>query len=192
MTRLFPEDVKLSLLQRHHCLLLGLDNTGKSQILNALKNKGFEKTEATIGERTEVVKIDKMLLSISEIGGRGDVLKHWRSHSKHLQLIHKLAFCVDGANRSRFDQARIYLKDVLQSRHLKDWPLLLIINNQADTSNEAEICKALKVEKYCKSNRPYKVLTTNVTGAAPLTPEVFAELQKGFEWLAMSEKSKSR
>ena len=190
MTRLFPDDVKTSLLRKRHCILLGLEQTGKSIILNGLKSKTLEHTSPTIGERTEVVKIGGSIVSISEVGGSGDQLQNWSKYSKHANSPDGIAFVVDGAKPSTFELARAYLKDVLQSRHLRSKPLLLIINNFSTRVSKHEVAKALKVEKYCKgSKRNFKVITTSFVSHTPPTDSAVEQMQTALMWLVRGEKA---
>ncbi|KAJ9445037.1 Small COPII coat GTPase SAR1 [Diplonema papillatum] len=175
LTKLFPNDVKRSLLCKRRCLLLGLESTGKTRLLNLLKQKGEEVTTPTIGQRTEVIGIGGLMLSISEVGGSTDQRKNWSMHSKHLECVHGIIFCIDAA-KPNIELSKKYLKDILGSRHLKHVPLLVVVNNIAATDINA-ITDTMKLNKYCKAGkRAYRVLPLDRSAPSTATSELHSAL----------------
>eukprot|EP01059_Diplonema_ambulator_P002928 TRINITY_DN1255_c0_g1_i4.p1 TRINITY_DN1255_c0_g1~~TRINITY_DN1255_c0_g1_i4.p1 ORF type:complete len:942 (+),score=273.64 TRINITY_DN1255_c0_g1_i4:269-2827(+) len=196
LTRLLPSDVQKSLLCRRHCLLLGLDDTGKSSLVNLLKHRtleGFEPTP-TIGHHTEVVQIKGLLLSMHEIGGSASERRNWSMYSKDLDSIHGVVFMVDGGKPSSFENAKAYLKEVLHSKHLKRTPLLLIVNNAGfqTSPDPSEIASTLKIDKYCKEGkREYRTMATHILRDSTPPQAVIDDLQNQLMWLVNFQRRKA-
>eukprot|EP01063_Lacrimia_lanifica_P024960 TRINITY_DN3275_c1_g1_i2.p3 TRINITY_DN3275_c1_g1~~TRINITY_DN3275_c1_g1_i2.p3 ORF type:complete len:197 (+),score=89.91 TRINITY_DN3275_c1_g1_i2:418-1008(+) len=194
MTALFPKDVKQCMMHKRHCLLLGLESTGKTTMVSALKGKEYTENAPTLGHREDIVEVDDMMLSICEVGGGEEQVQNWSLYSKQADTTHGIIFMVDAAKPASFDHARGYLKDVLQSRHIRRVPLLLLVNNvpSRDPRAEVAIAASLKLEKYCKhGKRPYKVLAGTFT--SPMATDTQLELHKALLWLVcVSEESKAQ
>eukprot|EP01060_Flectonema_neradi_P011555 TRINITY_DN1860_c3_g1_i1.p1 TRINITY_DN1860_c3_g1~~TRINITY_DN1860_c3_g1_i1.p1 ORF type:complete len:945 (+),score=150.64 TRINITY_DN1860_c3_g1_i1:124-2958(+) len=187
LTELLPADVKNSLLSKRHCLLLGLSGTGKSMLLDVLTSKNAAVKVPTIAHRTETIRVDDFLLSMTEVGGGPEERKNWSLYSKKLPHINGIIFVVDSTKESELEPARQYLKEVLHSRHLRRVPLLLLLNN-SDTRESIPddvVISRLKIIKYCKNKkRPWRKERVHLSPHSATTTA--ASLQPYLSWLIYS------
>eukprot|EP01062_Namystynia_karyoxenos_P038845 TRINITY_DN28235_c0_g1_i1.p1 TRINITY_DN28235_c0_g1~~TRINITY_DN28235_c0_g1_i1.p1 ORF type:complete len:1014 (+),score=216.38 TRINITY_DN28235_c0_g1_i1:152-3193(+) len=191
MESLLPSDVRKSVQCKRSVLLCGLQKTGKTLLLCALRQRPVDQTEATLGSRPEVISFDRLNLSVTEIGGSEEERKNWSLKSKHVDEVHGVCFVVDVTRDSLFETARQYLREILSSKHLKRVPLLLLLNNARaqpgdQRALQQRVVAELKVAKYCeKSKRRFHVCCVHIVSPQDVSPDgVDADLAAAFRWLA--------
>ncbi len=132
------------------CLILGLDNAGKTSILYRLSKKQWTTTEPTVGLNTEEVVYRDLSLSLWDLGGAAAVL--WKHY---YQGVDGLIFVVDSTDRARIQQAREELWKIVSEPDLEACPLLVFANKQdkEGAMNEAELSLAIEFDKYGKKHK---------------------------------------
>jgi ADP-ribosylation factor protein 6 len=82
-------------------LLLGLDNAGKSSLLNHIKTKEFKDTTPTIGLNIENITYKRYDITFWDVGGQATKL--WKHYFDSIDTI---IFVIDSADKERIMFAR--------------------------------------------------------------------------------------
>ena len=144
------EDAKPQLEKRF--LILGLDNAGKTSILNQLAKKGAEQTAPTVGLNVEQIVYKNFALALWDLGGAATIL--WKHYYQNTDGV---IFVVDSSDRERMDTAREELINVLADPDLAECPLLVYANKQ--DREGAMTVEDLSIEiEFDKLARKYKFL----------------------------------
>ena len=146
LTKLLPNEALLSQRCRREVLVLGLENTGKSLVINSLRGSSHA-TIPSIGLNETVVAYDKWIFAMKEFGGRELFRRSWKQYFAHMRPIDAIVFVVDGARTADFADAGEYLRSVRKWKNFMDVPLLLILNNiraTAAASSESSVHAAAR------------------------------------------------
>lgn len=135
-------------------LLLGLDNAGKTTLLNQIKalylptppSTDPSQTVPTVGQNVCTITLANMYLKIWDVGGQHSLRKLWESYYRS---AHAIIFVIDSTdvgdgdishlsssaananhNVGRLDECRIVLEDVLRHSDTEGVPLLVLANKQ--------------------------------------------------------------
>ncbi|KAG9391461.1 Small GTPase superfamily, ARF/SAR type [Carpediemonas membranifera] len=108
-------------------LVVGLDNSGKSSIVNQFKPKKMMVKEITptVGFKIEEFKAAGTSWKMYDMSGQGRYRNLW---SKFYQEIEAVVFVVDASDRLRMVVAREELKTVIESPELSRAPVLVLLN----------------------------------------------------------------
>ena len=159
------------------CLVVGLDNSGKSTILNHLKPEKKKSTDvyATVGFLVERFTYQGTSFTMFDMSGQGRYRNLWEHYYQEAQGI---IFVVDSADTVRMCVVKDELDTLLQHKDLKtrtSVPVLFFANKSdvAKGMTAAEISEALELHKL--SDRPWTIVASNgLTGAG---------LDEGVKWL---------
>jgi ADP-ribosylation factor protein 1 len=108
-------------------LMVGLDCTGKTTILNQLKLNEPVTTIPTIGFNIETIEHRNVTFTVWDLGGHNKIRSLWR---EYLEDTQGLVFVVDSTDRERIGEARDHLQRMLQEELLRDAVLLVFANKQ--------------------------------------------------------------
>ncbi|CAJ1036747.1 PH domain/ADP-ribosylation factor family, putative [Leishmania lindenbergi] len=126
LMELLPREARLARLALRVGFVFGLENTGKSLIINSMRGIASP-TVATVGLSQQVVAFDEWVWALNELGGRESFRKNWRYYALRIETVHFLVFVLDILNVQALSEAQQYLKEVTKYYH--DAPLLVIFNN---------------------------------------------------------------
>ena len=115
---LHEEEEPSTLLYKKKILLIGLDNSGKTTILNFIKSKTFVQTEPTVGLNIETIIIKNFEFLIF------DVRTLWSHYYENLSAI---IFAIDSTDRHRLWEIREELKKINQELKYQAIPALIFI-----------------------------------------------------------------
>jgi len=91
----------------YHCVMIGLDGSGKTTILFRLKYGQYTNTVPTIGFNCEKVKTRLgKVFNIWDVGGQDKTRPLWRSYTRCTDAI---IFVVDSSDCDRFEEAKLEL-----------------------------------------------------------------------------------
>lgn len=107
-------------------MVFGLENTGKSLIINSMQGVA-QPTVATVGMSQHVVAFDEWVWALNEIGGRESFRSNWRYYVRRVEEAHFLIFVVDVLNVQAMREAQLYLKEVAE--HYHSVPVVVLFNN---------------------------------------------------------------
>ena len=131
-------------------MLLGLDNAGKTTLLEQIKaahsSHGHPnlKTVPTVGQNVSTITLPDMYLRLWDVGGQHSLRGLWQHY---YASCHAIVFVVDSTDvgdadlekvgrdgvvedNGRLDECRLVLEDVLQNADAEGVPLLVLANKQ--------------------------------------------------------------
>ncbi|HUU78781.1 MAG TPA: Arf family protein [candidate division Zixibacteria bacterium] len=115
--------------------MCGLDNAGKTSILNFLKNGEPQETIATMGINFEKLKLGKLSLSIMDLGGQQVFRQFWPIYIERADI---LIFVVDSNDITRLPQARDIFHQAANNYCTPNIPILILATKQ-DLTNVCSI-----------------------------------------------------
>lgn len=109
------------------CLILGLDNAGKSTIVNGLlppEQKTREITP-TVGFQIKSFHLEDRLISLWDVGGQSTLRPFWDNYFDRTDV---LVWVVDASQPFRLDESQHELQQLLQTHH----SLVVVALNKVD------------------------------------------------------------
>ena len=107
--------------------MCGLDNAGKTSILNFLKKGEFEDTIATMGVNYESLNFGKLSLSIMDLGGQQIFRQFWPSYIERADI---LIFVVDSSDIVRLPLSREIFFQAIENFCTPNIPILILATKQ--------------------------------------------------------------
>ena len=164
-------------------LLLGLDNAGKTTLLQCLKTGNFMQFEPSKSYQTIDLTIEGIHFSAFDLGGHDVARQSWSDYFINASAI---VFMVDAAASDRFQEAKIELDKLLADESLKNVPFLIL-------GNKTDLPTAVPPDFLASSLGLFQQTDANATSVPPGTRAIrlfpcsvknksgYAE---GFRWLA--------
>lgn len=169
-------------------LVLGLDNSGKSSIINCMKTRNETKQlgrnriaekisiTPTIGFRLERVRVQSVAMTLIDMSGQGRYRNLWEYYYKECDAI---VFVLDSSDRKRLlvayeEKDRVLLHPNVVNRIIP----ILYFSNKMDRKGALtcdELTQLLNAQGLA-GRKPWKVFCSNAITGAGVTA--------GFEWLA--------
>ncbi|GLI62211.1 hypothetical protein VaNZ11_004802 [Volvox africanus] len=157
--------------------LLGLDNAGKTTLLNTIKGQIQQETSPTFGFNSSTLDEGKYKIEVFDLGGGKTFRTVW---SKYLAEVHAIVYVVDAADAPRFEESKKALQDVLECHYMRDKAILVFANKQdlPTASTVAEVAKGLGLAT-CRNS--HNVIPC--TAKTPADAAVDERLREGLRWL---------
>jgi len=119
----------------YNILILGLDNAGKTTLLEHTKikftagytGKPFHKITATIGLNIGKISALGVELLFWDLGGQDELQSLW---DKYYSECHGIVYVVDSLDENRVDDSRHAFEKMMTNEHLRGVPLLFLCNKQ--------------------------------------------------------------
>ena len=127
--------------RRIELCILGLENAGKTTLLNILSMGHALETRPTIGLNVKMIKKEGVVMKVWDLGGNERFRKEWPRYTKGCDCI---IYCIDGNAADRLPDARRELHRLLESESLHGIPILICLN-KADL--EPHIDKQTAIEE---------------------------------------------
>eukprot|EP00931_Biecheleriopsis_adriatica_P102971 TRINITY_DN77867_c0_g1_i1.p1 TRINITY_DN77867_c0_g1~~TRINITY_DN77867_c0_g1_i1.p1 ORF type:complete len:184 (+),score=43.26 TRINITY_DN77867_c0_g1_i1:132-683(+) len=138
-------------------VVVGLDNSGKTTVLNALKpKKASLETVPTVGFSTEEFQKHGINICAFDMSGQSRYRNLWEHYYCEVEGI---IVVIDATDKIRFAVVKDELETMLEDERIKGIPMLFL-NNKMDqpmASHPAETIKALDLEKI--EDRPWQVFS---------------------------------
>ncbi|CAG7833004.1 unnamed protein product [Allacma fusca] len=157
-------------------LVAGLDNSGKSTLLNHFKPDEYRTTDVvpTIGFNVEKFQYKNISFTAFDMSGQGRYRNLWEHYYKDCQGV---IFVVDSSDRLRFVVAKDELDSLLINPDVatRAIPILIFANKMdvKEAMSPVRISTAFELERI--SSKPWHICASNaVTGEG---------LNEGVEWL---------
>lgn len=155
-------------------LILGLDASGKTTIINRLKTDENKVTVPTIGFNVEHLQFGNLNFVAWDIGGQNIIRKMWHNYFENANAV---VFVIDSSDQRRFYEVRQELKNLSEHHALKLCPFLIFANKQdlpkaADTNQIVNTLGLYDLMRY----REWKVCESTATSGSGI--------DRGFEWLS--------
>eukprot|EP00033_Pygsuia_biforma_P001421 GCRY01001605.1.p1 GENE.GCRY01001605.1~~GCRY01001605.1.p1 ORF type:complete len:177 (+),score=19.76 GCRY01001605.1:244-774(+) len=163
--------------RKANVIIVGLDNSGKTTILNYLKPPKTKVVEITptVGYLVEEFQRAKVTFTAFDMSGQGKYRSLWEYYYKDVQAI---IFVIDSADRIRICVAKDELLNMLNHPDVKNTKIpILFLCNKMDLKNAMEpvdIVQAFDLDEVC-SEKPFTFFPTNaLTGDG---------LESALDWL---------
>ena len=143
-------------------IFLGLDGAGKTSILHWIKYGNTESVSSTIGFNVETIEPAKNVsFTVWDVHGGDKARPSWNRYFTGCDAI---VFVIDGANQSRFDEAKDELHRVLKSGEVAGLPLVVLVNKQdlPRAARASELVMRLGLDK-SRLKRKVQVLGTSAS-----------------------------
>lgn len=137
-----------TLREEYSILILGLDNAGKTTLLEQIKRHynptakmiPLERITPTIGQNVHTISVDKTLLKFWDLGGQTELRELWGEYFTH---CHAVIFVVDSSDKDRIEEVSRELIKVIDSSESYDGldtsiPILMLANKQ-DLKDKLEV-----------------------------------------------------
>ncbi|CAD7943407.1 unnamed protein product [Amoebophrya sp. A25] len=132
-------------------LLVGLDNSGKTTILNAIRvslAQASMNTVPTVGYNEETFSKNGVSFTAVDMSGQGKYRNLWESQCEEAEGI---IFVIDATDKLRFAVAKDELDTLLETNALKDRQVpMLVFANKMDSPGAVqplECMRALRLEE---------------------------------------------
>ncbi|TPP60455.1 ADP-ribosylation factor [Fasciola gigantica] len=164
---IFKREVKL--------LIIGLDNSGKTTILNQLKAKDdCMDFVPTVGFNVERVKRSSLSITCFDMSGHYRYRSLWE---KYYSECDGVIFVVDSSDQLRLIVAQDELEQMLSHSSMKnrDIPLLFLSNKMDKTGSlsASQVAQALGLEKI--RNKSWNIISSNAISGEGVS--------EGLDWL---------
>ena len=127
-------------------LMVGLSDSGKSEILNTLKYNEFIKEEKYDFFHLKSFEYMNFSMKIFTIGSAADIFPVYR---KFFVDVDGVIFVIDSTDRYKIDEARKYLFKFSEDEHLKNSVFLIFATKQnlKNAMNSDELQDKLEIKK---------------------------------------------
>lgn len=179
-------------------LFLGLDNAGKTTLVNKLKSNTNHVYMPTLNPSTTELQIGNLKAKIMDVGGHKAARMFWK---KFCIDIDGIVFIVDTADEEKYLEVQQAWESVLEFE--KEAPILVLMNkvdHKKHTAQSAELDTAFKEQIQADTHittsgnpgQAIKLVYLNIIGEdinRETTP-----LRTGFSWLSdiINEKNKAK
>ncbi|XP_078033249.1 ADP-ribosylation factor-like protein 2 [Augochlora pura] len=164
-------------------LIVGLDNAGKTSVLNRISGESDRNVLPTIGFRTVSLKYKSYTVKIYDIGGSPQIRSLW---TKYYSGIHGLIYVVDASDISRLTENRVVFGELISHECISGKPLLLLANKQDvnGSIDELDLVENLDVEHVANTMKcPTRVeICSSVEGENQLKDNSIG-IKNGYKWL---------
>jgi small GTP-binding protein len=144
---------KLTAIQEARIIMVGLDNAGKTTILNRFKFAEYSATIPTVGFNLENIKYKNLSMDVWDIGGQEKIRKLWRHYYTNVQGV---IFVIDSTDKERLEEVKEELILLNQEDELKNLPLLLYANKQDNKGMKSkELAQTLQLTSIIKGREWY-------------------------------------
>lgn len=183
-------------------LLLGLDNAGKTTLLEQIKALYSPhlhpnlKTVPTVGQNVSTVDLPDMYLKVWDVGGQHSLRGLWQSY---YSSCHAIVFVVDSTDvgdadierlskgqldeneEGRLGECKLVLEDVLQNQDTEGVPILVLANKQ-DREDCVEVVRIKEglVRRVIEGEKGGSVRDSRVL---PLSALTGTGVKEAVEWL---------
>ena len=133
-------------------LMLGLDAAGKTTIMYQYKLGETCRTIPTIGFNVETVQINKINMTMWDVGGQNKIRPLWRHYYSGAD---SLIWVVDSSDTTRFQEAKEELHHALAEQELQGVSIL-IFANKSDLGGEnvaAKVSSALDLNSVANGRK---------------------------------------
>jgi len=127
--------------------MLGLDNSGKTTILYALKLNELITTIPTIGFNVETITYKNIIFTIWDIGGQDKIRDIWIHYYNNTLIYSVIIFVIDSSDRDRIKYVKEEFTNIIT--HLNNAKILIYANKQDITNcmTIEEIITILQLDK---------------------------------------------
>jgi len=112
--------------QEMELTLVGLQNSGKTTLVNVLSNGGYQEDMIpTVGFNMKKVTKGNVTIKMWDIGGQTRFRSMWE---RYCRGVNSIVYVVDAADKEKFELSKKELTELLQKPTLQGIPLLVLGN----------------------------------------------------------------
>lgn len=120
----------------YYILILGLDNAGKTTLLEQIKRKystkpykgmAFEKIGPTVGMNIGTCDMKSDVMVLWDLGGQEEIQSLW---DKYYTECHGIIYVIDASDLQRLEESHKCFEKMIISCELDSAPLLVLANKQ--------------------------------------------------------------
>merc|ERR1712061_597645 len=153
-------------------LMLGLDNAGKTTILEKLSEEDISHIMPTQGFNIKSLVHEGFKLNVWDIGGQKTIRPYW---SNYFEGSDALVYVIDSSDKRRLEESGTELAELLAEEKLGAIPLIIFANKQdlLNATTPDQISETLKLGAV--KDRTWTIQACSATKGDGL--------QEGMEWL---------
>ena len=155
-------------------LILGLDASGKTTILNRLKCGENKQTIPTIGFNCEHIKFGSLSFVGWDIGGQDNIRKMWHNYFENADAV---VFVIDSNDQGRFKAVRKELDNLVNHRLLRECPFLIFANKQ-------DLPRAVSANELSDDLELHRLMGRSNWKMVNSTATIGEGIEDGFKWLS--------
>ncbi|XP_012284912.1 ADP-ribosylation factor-like protein 13B [Orussus abietinus] len=164
-------------------LMVGLDNAGKTLVLNRIAGDPDQNVLPTIGFHTISLKYKSYGIKIYDVGGSPQIRALW---PKYYNDVHGLIYVVDASDISRLTENKVTLGELISHENISGKPLLLLANKQdlGGAIDELDLVENLDVERIANMMRcPTRVEICSCRYPHSKSRNGILGIINGYKWL---------
>ncbi|XP_076239465.1 uncharacterized protein LOC143182388 [Calliopsis andreniformis] len=164
-------------------LIVGLDNAGKTSVLNRISGDSDRNVLPTIGFRTVSLRYKSYVVKIYDIGGSSQIRSLW---PKYYSGIHGVIYVVDASDISRLTENKVVFGELISHEHISGKPLLLLANKQDVNGaiDELDLVENLDVEHAVNTMKcPTRVEICSCASRENQSQDRTIGIKNGYKWL---------
>ncbi|XP_076288220.1 ADP-ribosylation factor-like protein 13B [Lasioglossum baleicum] len=164
-------------------LIVGLDNAGKTSVLNRISGESDRNVLPTIGFRTVSLRYKSYTVKIYDIGGSPQIRSLW---TKYYSGIHGLIYVVDASDISRLTENRVVFGELVSHECISGKPILLLANKQDinGSIDELDLVENLDVEHVANTMKcPTRVEICSSTERESQLNDDCIGIKNGYKWI---------
>ncbi|MBD3193040.1 MAG: GTP-binding protein [Candidatus Heimdallarchaeota archaeon] len=105
--------------------ICGLDNAGKTTIINYLIKGEFQKQIPTMGINREVIDLPKLQMNVFDLGGQVDFRPMWASVNEQSNA---LIYVIDSTDQFRMEESKKIFYEIIETQINEKIPILILLN----------------------------------------------------------------
>lgn len=156
-------------------IVVGLDNSGKTTIIERLKPKERQTIDVapTVGFTVDEFKRGALVFTVFDMSGAGRYRTLWEQYYREAQAV---VFVIDSADKFRLVVAKDEMDHMLSNPSLRKVPIIFFANKKdlPTALSPAEIAGALQLDEI--KDRPWQIVPSNALSGEGL--------DKGTDWMA--------
>jgi ADP-ribosylation factor-like protein 8 len=137
--------------------LVGLENSGKTTLLNVLSNGQVVETLPTVGLNVRTMQKEGVKMKVWDLGGQQRFRNEWPRYTANSDVI---LFVVDSADKDRVPIAKQELHKLLEDTSLDGIPVLILLNkiDLEPRFTKTEIINLLNLDYIDAKRNPWAVI----------------------------------
>lgn len=106
-------------------VLAGIENSGKTSILKAIKGESIDDVPSTYGFDISNIKMNKKFLNVYDLGGSKDQRNYWNCY---IDACDALVYVIDGSDEGVFEETGKWLNFLLEEIQIEGIPVAVFVN----------------------------------------------------------------
>ncbi|XP_020235110.1 GTP-binding protein SAR1A [Cajanus cajan] len=166
-------------------LFLGLDNAGKTTLLQMLKDERLVQHQPTQFPTSEELNIGNIKFKVFDLGGHQIARRVWRDYYAKVDAV---VYVVDAHDKERFPESKKELNALLSDDSLENVPVLVLGNkiDIVDAASEEELRYHLGLTNFTTGKGMVNLKDSNIRPLEVFMCTIARKMGfgEGFKWLS--------